>query len=54
MARQCRLPGCTEDALGPDAPAGVRGRFCSAQCDVTYDHLKADARAAERAAAEGY
>lgn len=38
----CRMPNCDGEPLGADAPAGTLGRFCSPQCDVKYDHLKAD------------
>lgn len=55
-ADSCRLPNCENEPLGSDAPAGVRSSFCSAECDVRYGHLKADAddarRAAEREAAD--
>jgi hypothetical protein len=44
----CRSPGCDNDALGEDAPKNVRGAFCSAECEVRYDHLKQDARDAQR------
>lgn len=55
MARDtCRLSGCQKEPLGEDAPAGTRGRFCSPQCDVKYEHLKADARDARQAAEEGW
>lgn len=49
---ECRMPSCSEDARGS---GGYSGRFCSDQCEVKYDHLKADARdarASEMAEAE--
>lgn len=49
----CRYPSCDREALGSDAPAGVRGRFCSPKCDVRHEHIKADARDARRADMEG-
>jgi len=50
----CRMPGCDRDPGTEDSDTTYRTRrFCSPGCDVKYDHLKADARDARRAAEEG-
>jgi hypothetical protein len=43
---ECRYPNCDRDARGG---RGCRGRFCSDEHRVKYDHLKADADDARRA-----
>jgi hypothetical protein len=50
--KSCRLPTCTNSRRGSDADGTYAGKFCSAKCEVKYDHLKADARDA-RMAEEG-
>jgi hypothetical protein len=45
----CRYPSCDREP-GQQDRDGYRTRsFCSARCEVRYDHLKADARDAQRA-----
>jgi hypothetical protein len=41
----CRRSTCTNDARGG---GGYGGRFCSDECEVKHDHIKADARDAMR------
>lgn len=38
----CRLPNCDREPRGEGADLHA-ARFCSPQCEVKYDHLKADA-----------
>lgn len=42
MTDKCRYPGCSDPAR--DDVDGVAGRFCSAPCEVKYDHIRADAQ----------
>jgi len=42
----CRMPGCDESPRD-DGDAFAR-KFCSAQCEVKYDHIRSDARDAAR------
>lgn len=50
---ECRMPGCDRDPGAEDTETTYRTRqFCSPRCDVKYEHLRADARDAERAEAE--
>jgi len=45
----CRLPNCEREPASADTAIQYRKRqFCSPTCDVKYDHIKADARDAER------
>jgi hypothetical protein len=44
----CRMPGCDRPP-GQQDRDDYRQRFCSIQCDVKMEHLKADARDARRA-----
>lgn len=48
---ECRMPGCKNEQQidGQDLYAN---KFCSAECEVKYDHIKADAADAKRAAEE--
>lgn len=50
---ECRLPGCdAEPGSGDGNPVAYSTRrFCSQECAVKYDHLKADADDAQRAEA---
>jgi hypothetical protein len=43
----CRMPSCDRT---PRGGGGFAGRFCSAEHEVKYDHLKADAQDAKRSA----
>ena len=43
----CRMTGCENDTR--EEGGAYARRFCSAQCEVKYDHLKADAADARRA-----
>lgn len=43
MTSECRRSGCT------NPPVGFRG-FCSKRCEVKFEHIRADARDAQRAA----
>jgi hypothetical protein len=46
----CRMPNCDRAPGTEDADAVYRERrFCSPQCEVRHDHLKADAADARRA-----
>jgi len=51
MSPRCRLNGCDEESRGrgPNVD-GFGAKFCSPSCELKYDHLKADARDARRAA----
>ena len=42
---ECRRPPCSNDALGG---GGFSGRFCSTPCELKFEHVRADARQAER------
>ena len=45
----CKYPSCDREPGQEGNPVGYHtGRFCSAAHAVKYDHLKADARQAER------
>lgn len=48
----CRLPGCDRTPGEQDREDYRSRSFCSVQCEVKYDHLKADAEDAKRAARE--
>jgi len=49
----CRMPNCDRAPGSADTATPYRKRtFCSPQCDVKYDHLKADAADARRAERE--
>lgn len=50
MRETCRMPGCErppgeEDSASPHRTAS----FCSVQCEVKYEHIKADAEDARLA-----
>lgn len=45
----CRMPNCDRTPGEQDGEQYRAHRFCSVQCDVKYDHLKADARDARAA-----
>ena len=47
------MPNCDNPPGEQDRDDYRAGRFCSVQCDVKYDHLKADARDARRADESG-
>ena len=49
----CRMPNCDRPTGEQDGATYRKSRFCSAACDVKYDHLKADARDARAADMEG-
>lgn len=42
---ECRNPSCSND---PRNKGGFSGRFCSTPCEVKYEHVRTDAREAER------
>ena len=42
---ECRNPSCSND---PRGGGGFSGRFCSTPCELTFEHVRADAREAER------
>lgn len=44
----CRMPNCQNEPGSQDRDDYRTTRFCSVECDVKYDHLKADARDARR------
>lgn len=44
----CRRPTCDRDAGTDDGNYNAR-KFCSAKCEVKFEHIRADARDAERA-----
>lgn len=46
---ECRKPGCTNPRGNQDRTDYRTRMFCSVQCDVSYDHVKSDARDAQRA-----
>lgn len=46
---ECRYPTCSNEAEG----SGYSGRFCSTECELKYDHVKADAQDAARAEQDG-
>jgi len=47
---ECRQLGCTNPPRAKTEDAsGYGAKFCSKRCEIKYDHLKADARDAERA-----
>jgi hypothetical protein len=48
----CRYATCDCDPAGLDADGYTSRRFCSPQHEVKHEHIKADARDAERAARE--
>lgn len=52
MSRDCRMSGCNDEARG-DQPhlTAHQGKFCSPQCEVDFEHVRADAKES-RAAAE--
>jgi hypothetical protein len=43
----CKRPTCTNPA-GQQDRDDYRTSFCSIQCEVRYEHIKADARDAQR------
>lgn len=46
----CRLPGCSRDPGTADHQDYYNdSKFCSQQCETKFEHLRADARDAERA-----
>lgn len=57
MSSDCRMPGCEGEprGRGPNVD-GFGAKFCSAQCEVKFEHIRSDAqerrRAAEAAAEE--
>jgi hypothetical protein len=47
----CRYPSCDEQARGSDGVTDASGgKFCSPQCELKYEHVKADAEDARREA----
>lgn len=40
---ECRAPWC-DDPARVDAPTAFASRFCSPECEVRFEHLRADAR----------
>jgi len=46
----CKMPSCDRDVGTQDREDYRTSRFCSVKCDLKYDHLKADAEDARRAA----
>ena len=42
---ECRNPACSND---PRGGGGFSGRFCSTPCELRYEHVRADARDAQR------
>jgi len=47
----CRLPGCDNEPRGRElGVVGFAARFCSTGCELKYEHVREDARDAERAA----
>ena len=40
----CKMPNCDREPGEQDRDDYRTSRFCSVECDVKYDHLKADAR----------
>lgn len=50
----CRLPSCENEPRGREPGVDTfAARFCSTGCELKYEHLRDDARDAERAAQEG-
>jgi hypothetical protein len=47
----CRAPSCDRAPGQQDREDYRAGRFCSVQCDVRFEHIRADAREAARDAA---
>jgi len=43
----CRYPSC-DDPAGKSDRDDYNTRFCSARCEVRYEHIEADARDARR------
>jgi len=48
----CRLPDCDRTPGEQEREDYLSTSFCSVQCEVKYDHIKADARDAKRAERE--
>jgi len=49
MTDTCRRSTCDNDARGLQEGVSPYGaNFCSAECEVKHDHIKADARDARR------
>jgi len=48
----CRLPTCDNSPGEQDRDDYNSRMFCSVRCELKYDHIKADARDAERAERE--
>jgi len=49
----CRHPSCDEPARGRGPRVdGFAAKFCSPECELKYEHVKADAQDARRAAEE--
>jgi len=49
MTDTCRMLGCGAKPGSADTDTTYRSRrFCSPECDVTYEKRRADARDAER------
>jgi len=49
MTTTCRRSTCTNDARGRGVDVDAYGaKFCSDECEVKHDHIKADARDAMR------
>lgn len=45
----CKMPNCDREPGAQDGRDDYRTRkFCSVQCETKYEHLRADARDAER------
>jgi len=40
----CKMPNCDREPGEQDREDYRTGQFCSVQCDVKYDHIKADVR----------
>jgi hypothetical protein len=47
----CRYPSCDDE---PRGSGGFSSLFCSDECEVRYDHIKADAQDAERSEAADF
>ena len=51
MSPTCRYPSCEEEARGRGPNVnGYAAKFCSPACELKFEHVKADARDARRAA----
>ena len=51
MSPKCRYPSCEEEARGRGENVGsFAADFCSPACELKFEHVRADARDARRAA----